>query len=354
MTESFGIWASPQDRAITLGRIQHLSSIPPRAHEAGWFSPRFFDRASNTPWHIASEVQKLSRPDAEAFLTAWTPRRPSWKPTLLGTEEEHFKDRVSDVLHKIAQGTLKKAVPIAFLNAAPPFRVSREELAWILLHALRFQEKNGGYLYGLWNDQDGLIGVTPELLFSKTSTHIQTMALAGTRSIGDAPREKIIQDLLNDPKERNEHLVVIQGIQDKLMPLGEPNIGQTTTKDAGSLVHLFTPIELKLSQEKPLPFDELVGRLHPTPALGAFPEAPGKIWLESQDSSQDRSRFGAAFGFSHFHESTCVVAIRNLEWSQSRGFCRIGAGAGVVSQSQPDLEWKEIQRKWTNVLQILG
>ena len=84
------------------------------------------------------------------------------------------------------------------------------------------------------------------------------------------------------------------------------------------------PIELTLYER--FHFDELVRRLHPTPALGAFPFNEGKKWLEAFEMHTPRQFYGAPVGFHHpgLGLSPCFVAIRNVQWNSSG--MRIGAG----------------------------
>jgi len=281
-------------------------------------------------------------------------RQPDWSWKDREPARSRFLETSRTILQQIEEGVLTKAVPYAFLETSSAFP-SSEDLAWLLLHALQFQAENGGFLYGSWNDREGILGVTPELLFEREGAILRTMALAGTRPLEKGRESEAEMQLLADPKERHEHSLVIEGISDRLSGLGALHIGETCVRRAGSLVHLFTPIQLTLeAQTAGIEWQDLVERLHPTPALGAHPREAGARWLSEEQKHHPRARFGAPWGVRLDGRDTCAVAIRNLEWNREKSFCRIGAGAGVVRGSTPEREWAEIERKWNAVLRILG
>ena len=362
---AFGIWAAPGSREVIVALLPATGRRTPASVPA-WFSPGFFASPSSAPWFPALQHYSVARDALERFLRDAGPTRPAGCWQDLAQEQATLEESVGGVLDRVREGSLLKAVPIAFLNSRQRHTPSPRELAWLVLAALRFQERSGGTLYGLWNASEGILGVTPELLFERQNGRVLTMALAGTRGFDPTggsnaeTREQAQAALLADEKERREHQWVIDGITESLSDLGQVTIGDTGIRQAGSLIHLHTPIELNLPESSDSnsgnkdPWNGLLNRLHPTPALGAYPKAAGMQWLLEQDSRQRRHRFGAPFGIRLDDQESCVVAIRNLEWNSPAGFCRIGAGAGVVEGSTPDREWREIRRKWNAVLKIFG
>jgi menaquinone-specific isochorismate synthase len=73
------------------------------------------------------------------------------------------------------------------------------------------------YVYGIWNQEEGILGATPETLFHTSGKMVQTMALAGTAMKTSENRPL---DLLKDAKEMKEHRLVVEDIQKQLTPLG--------------------------------------------------------------------------------------------------------------------------------------
>ena len=243
-----------------------------------------------------------------------------------------------EILARIQSGEFEKVVPIVCeeLEFAEPLRAEMFSEAVLA-------PKPGQFAFGFEFRDEGLCGVTPELLFSVKKGELNTMALAGTGVAGGP-------SLLDDPKERLEHQLVIDHIAGELSPWGVPEIGETQERVYGVLKHLYTPIKLRL--QEPADFMRLVVRLHPTAALGGWPRRPAVEWLEKQDFHFARKRFGAPFGFTRGEEMCCVVAIRCLQWWGTRAL--LSSGCGVVKGSESIREWKELQLKRRATESLLG
>jgi menaquinone-specific isochorismate synthase len=216
--------------------------------------------------------------------------------------------------------------------------------------------------YGFWHQEEGqreglkegMLGCTPELLFRRDGKTIRTMAMAGTRRHDEVGR----LPLLEDPKERREHQLVIDSIVSELTPFGRVEVGMTEVATLPQLSHLKTLINLDPAQER-VSFDELIRALHPTPALGAFPRKAGWKWLQTLEAQNDlpRQRYGAPFGAiwkdqAGQDQGLAVVAIRNVQWQDER--ILLCAGCGVIAESELDREWQEIEGKIRAVKGILA
>jgi isochorismate synthase EntC len=254
-------------------------------------------------------------------------------------QPEQFRLAFEELGQLLQSGQLQKAVPYLFAKSAD--LMTKERLQACLKRGLASLRQKAGYLYGRWNTSHGILGITPERLFShsqKEPQMIQTMALAGTCHSAHCQ-----DSFINNEKERHEHQLVVQGICQSLRELGSVQVGTMQLLQLPRLTHLATPIQLNLRH--PFHFDQLVHSLHPTPALGTFPLKAGKKWLEDYQMHTPRQFFGAPIGFKHPHMglSNCLVGIRNVQWNDSG--MSIGAGCGVVKQSTFEKEWQEIQFK---------
>lgn len=235
---------------------------------------------------------------------------------------------------------LDKIVPYAAFHAA-----GKIEPLVVLKHAMAYHQNTPGTsLYAFWGPDGGMIGVTPELLCALKNHQLQTMACAGTGKKGE--------DLLSDPKLMMEHEWVIKGITQALHPFGSVTSGTTRVRDFGRLSHLITEMTCAIKRERP--FNALISSLHPTPALGAFPQDQGKSWLQMFNQRVPRGRFGAPVGYidAATGEGECYVAIRNVQWSGKRA--SILCGAGVTRESILEKEREEISAKFKAVREILG
>ncbi len=121
--------------------------------------------------------------------------------------EDAFAQTFQNLQLQMAQGHLRKAVPAVFANTQ--HRLTPEERAAILLQLLPLNDRLR--IYGLWTEQEGILGATPENLFWLEHRVLHTAALAGTRI---KPAEH--QEFLSDSKELYEHDLVSQDIEQVL------------------------------------------------------------------------------------------------------------------------------------------
>lgn len=315
------------------------------------YSPDFFLREPRPWWNFPSsaevEIKELlseleAMPESSFHGIQWN-----------SPDFSQFSSAFSSLQKRFTNGELKKGVPVAFQTAN--LTLTPSLLKSFLRKLLTYTADLPLHVYGFWNSGEGILGATPELLFEQSKPSIvETMALAGTRL-----KSSHACSLFESTKDLEEHRLVIEGIRESLSDLGEILIDATQELELPTLSHLFTPIRLKLnSQERNASpsqiFTDLVRRLHPTPALGAFPKEAGMQWLASEESGEaglGRGRFGAPLGMMKDQtEIRCLVAIRNLQWNQDQ--LGLGAGCGVISASRLEKEWEEILGKIESVQRI--
>jgi menaquinone-specific isochorismate synthase len=240
---------------------------------------------------------------------------------------------------------LKKAVPIVFEQAPQTITPSRR--AAMILELLKAPMNL--YIYGFWQNGAGTLGATPEVLLSQKNKTLKTMALAGT-----CPKEETQRrSLLEDPKERHEHDLVVQDIRASLEAYGDLQTDGPHILELPTLYHLKTDITCTLSSPQGFSFFEACRKLHPTPALGVSPRNYGYQWMRELPEQKDRGGFGAPWGLQWSEdEALCLVAIRNIQWSTQGS--RIGSGCGIVAQSELQQEWRELFQKRQSVKKVLG
>ena len=252
-----------------------------------------------------------------------------------------FFENFTDLSKMFKEKSLDKAVPYSFWKTSTLMNKARlkTSITAALQSCLNFK----GHLYGFWTKEEGILGVSPELLFQGGAANkISTVACAGTH--------KDKNQLMNR-KFSEEHQIVVQGIEESLKEFGQVQKMKTTIKELAIFSHLLTPIEVCL--DKPLEFDQIINALHPTPALGAYPRERGKMWLKKYQKQVNRYRFGAPVGcvVPQEKKAVCYVAIRNVQWDAKGMF--IGAGCGVTAKSQVEDEWQEIQLKFQSIREML-
>lgn len=252
-----------------------------------------------------------------------------------------FNQQMELIFNEMSLGSLKKAVPVIYEHSEGEF--SNPEKLKVLIHLLKNPSLQNAY--GHWHKDKGVIGLTPEILFEIKEDVLSTVALAGTKS------ENSKLSLLDDPKEMNEHQLVIDRIKKQLGPLGQLDLSQTYEASFKNIIHLKTDIKLQLSES--LDPVKLVNLLHPTPALGVHSDQLDHYWLKNLDQcSEAKMFFGAPMGASFMGHTRILVGIRNIQWFDDKTY--LGSGCGIVKQSQPDKEWAELKLKRNVVKQNLG
>ncbi|MEL7233810.1 MAG: isochorismate synthase, partial [Chloroflexota bacterium] len=197
-------------------------------------------------------------------------------------------------------------------------------------------------------------GATPETLVKVTGRDVYADALAGTVKRGSTPEEDeaMGQQILNDPKERFEHDVVVQGMRQQLANY----VDELHADDApgllklGNVQHLHTPVSGTLNADYGvLP---LVEALHPTPALGGQPRdiADGLI---TELEPITRGWYAAPIGWiDHEMNGHFGVGIRAAVSRKGTVWCY--AGGGIVADSEPEREWRETELKFRPMLNAVG
>lgn len=195
-----------------------------------------------------------------------------------------------------------------------------------------------GTPYGYWNKHYGVIGSTPELLYQVKEDKLTTFALAGTAKMG------LEEELLKSAKDRVEHNLVIQDIQEKLAEFTtELQIDETKIHPYKSIVHLKTDMVARAKAD--IDFTALTNVMSPTAALGGYPKASSLQFLKNSNygAKYPHRYFGSAFGLIKKDVKEFVVSIRNVQWEGQHLF--IESGGGVVPDSVLLKEMDEIHLK---------
>lgn len=197
-------------------------------------------------------------------------------------------------------------------------------------------------------------GATPELLAEVTGSKLRTVALAGSIGRGQTgPEDEALgRQLLANPKERHEHALVVEAVQESLQPLVShlAIAAQPSLLKLSNIQHLQTEISGHLNgQPGILP---VVAALHPTPALGGRPRALALQLLE-QTEPVARGWYGAPLGWLDPDlNGMFAVAIRSAVSVGREAL--LYAGAGIVADSVPEKEWQETQLKFKPLMEALA
>lgn len=185
------------------------------------------------------------------------------------------------------------------------------------------------------------LGATPELLLSAepSVSHIQTMALAGTKSHNN----------LWDEKNRLEHAVVTEFIVDKLQTLfDEVRVSPVVTIPYGDIDHLCTHISASGTS---CHYSEIVDLLSPTPAVAGLPRDKALEEIAAIES-HDRECYGGYITVTDAHGSHSFVNLRCAHFSLDEYIVYVGGG--ITGMSIPQAEWLETQMKSAALINIIN
>ncbi|WP_253274404.1 isochorismate synthase MenF [Myxosarcina sp. GI1] len=264
------------------------------------------------------------------------------------SNSKHFKSVVSLALRSIAKSELSKVV-IAHtteLQASIPFQLIKS------LNSLREQHPDC-YIFSTSNGRgQNFIGASPERLVSIQNKQLVTDALAGSTSRGKTSTEDLYLAnlLLKNRKEKREHQAVSNFLIERLRQLNlKPQQLPLQVLKLSNIQHLWTPVYAHLSLDiEPL---EIVARLHPTPAVAGIPTAIACEKIQQYEEC-DRSLYAAPLGWVDLDDNCeFIVGIRSALIDGNRA--RLYAGAGIVSGSEPEKEFAEVQLKLQSLMKAL-
>jgi isochorismate synthase len=201
---------------------------------------------------------------------------------------------------------------------------------------------------------DGLVGASPELLVARRGDVVSAQPMAGTTArLGDpAVDAQLAARLLASDKDRAEHQVTIERVEEALLPFCSYLDAQADPQvvAVANVQHLATRVEGRLSQPSP-PVLDLVAALHPTPAVGGDPAGAALAAIDRLEP-RGRGRYAGPVGWCDGSgDGEFAVGIRSAEISGRRA--RLYAGVGVVADSEPEAELAESQAKLQAMLGAL-
>jgi menaquinone-specific isochorismate synthase len=301
---------------------------------------------SKTPQLLkAFKVQTFSIAELQRHLKSFheSPKLSFSNHSFKTPDFESFKTSFQLIQGKIQRQEIEKAVPIVCCSL--PKTPTLEDRCAIMLQLLSCPQDV--WAYGFWDEQNGILGATPEMLFYKKAGQLHSMALAGTCPKSEVKERK---PLLKDEKELREHHLVVSDIRKIFQKWGPVKQSPVEVVEFQTILHMRTRMTVDVSNIDPL---EVTKLLHPTPALGVSPRNYGYRWLVDLPYQKERRWFGAPLGFQlEGADFLSIVAIRNLQWDASHSW--VDAGCGIVSGSELEREWRELFGKLIATHKILG
>ncbi|WP_058912783.1 isochorismate synthase MenF [Entomohabitans teleogrylli] len=267
-------------------------------------------------------------------------------------QENHFPgeaawcELVQLATRTIAGGALDKVV----LARASDLQFSRPVDAAALMAASRQVNLRCYHFYMAFDAREAFLGSSPERLWRRIGDELRTEALAGTVVGDDDDRraQQLAQWLLQDDKNQRENMLVVEDICQRL----QGNVASLEVLPARVLrlrkvQHLRRCIWTRLAE----PDDALcLHLLQPTAAVAGLPRDVARRFIAAHEPF-GRQWYAGSAGYLSGPRSEFCVALRSAQVSQHH--VRLYAGAGIVSGSDAQQEWQEINNKAAGLRSLL-
>ncbi|TMC21402.1 MAG: anthranilate synthase component I [Chloroflexi bacterium] len=253
---------------------------------------------------------------------------------------EEYREMVHRSVEYIRAGDAFQIVPSQRLSRhvnATPFTVYR---------ALRAVNPSP-YMFYLDLKDFHIVGASPELLVKYEDDEVTIRPIAGTRPRGVDQRQdvQLAEELKNDPKERAEHVMLIDLGRNDVGRVGVPGTVKVTefmeVERYSHVMHLVSNVVGKLRPHL-TPFDALRSGFPAGTVSGAPKIRAMEIICELE--GDQRGVYAGAVGYlSHSGNQETAIALRTMVIKDGRAY--IQAGGGVVADSDPDREYEESMNK---------
>lgn len=265
------------------------------------------------------------------------------KPT-----KSHWEKNVNLALKTIEDTELKKVV----LARQTVITLSAPMQGYELLNLSRAQNRHSFHFLMQLDAEHAFIGSTPERLYSRRGSLLETEALAGTIGRDTNPSQdlELANWLIQDEKNLQENQYVVDDIIERLTPFCQ----RVDVEQEPRLVRLRRVQHLKRHIQAELTAyadkSKLLQALQPTAAVAGLPRAQALEFIE-QNEPFSRSWYAGSLGYISETEAEFCVAIRSALVQGKR--ISLFAGAGIVPGSQADHEWQELDKKMSTLLSLI-
>jgi anthranilate synthase component I len=288
----------------------------------------------------------LSRPTPP--LVSTVQMRPAGKPTSR-TPAGHHQKFVDQAKEAIADGECFQIV------VSQRFERPTDADPVDIYRVLRMSNPSP-YMYLLRFDDFDVVGSSPEAHLKVTGGRALLHPIAGTRWRGATPAEDtaLAEELLADPKERSEHVMLVDLGRNDLGRVCVPGTVEVpefaTIERYSHVMHIVSTVVGELAPERS-PFDALVATF-PAGTLSGAPKVRAMEIIEELEPVR-RGLYGGIVGYFGFGgDLDTAIAIRTALIRD--GVAYVQAGGGVVADSDPGAEERETVNKAAAVLAAIA
>jgi anthranilate synthase component 1 len=324
------------DTLVIFDNITHMIKVVSNAHIAGKSVTAAYKEATDKIETIVKKLRRGVRNQKSGV------RRKTRKVSKLASNftQPQYEQAVLKAKEYIKAGDIFQVVPSQRFHTtitAEPFEIYR---------ALRLINPSP-YMYFLRCGDATIVGASPEVMVRLEGDRIELRPIAGTRRRGATEDEdkSLEQELLADPKERAEHIMLVDLGRNDVGRVSEPgsvNVSELMVIERYShVMHIVSNVRGKLSHGNDS--YDVIRACFPAGTVSGAPKIRAMQIIEELEPTRRGPYAGAVgyFGFSG-NMDTCIT-IRTLVVKD--GVAYIQAGGGVVADSDPAAEYQETVNK---------
>jgi len=324
------------DELLIFDNLRHSLTLVVHAFlDQGADPEAIYDQARQ---RLQALYRELRRPlAAPAAAAAGCPSGGSLQAELA---PQAFRDQVARIKTHIQQGDVIQTV------ISQPFTLDAPPDSWNLYRAQRYVNPSP-YLYYLKLGEMVLVGSSPETMVRLENGVATLRPIAGTRPRGATEQEdrRLADELLQDPKERAEHLMLVDLGRNDLGRVAEVGTVQVTdlmvVERYSHVMHLVSNITCDLMRDRDA--WDLLRATFPAGTLSGAPKVRA-MELIAELEQRPRGAYGGAIGYVSF-TGNMDLAITIRTASIEDGKLTVQAGAGIVADSDPERERRETVNK---------
>lgn len=211
------------------------------------------------------------------------------------------------------------------------------------------------YLFYLDYGDFQIAGSSPEILVKRNRDRLTLRPIAGTRSRGKTEEEdqKLADELLNDPKELAEHMMLVD--------LGRNDLGRVSTfgtvhptqfkfiENYSHVMHIVTNLEGEMAEDRTNA--DLIKATFPAGTLTGAPKVRAMEIIDELEVSK-RGFYGGTVANIDFNGNfDSCIGIRSVVVKDNVAY--VQAGAGIVADSNPEAEYEECLNKAKAVMKAI-
>ncbi|TNE70951.1 anthranilate synthase component I [bacterium] len=315
----------------------------------------FVDAADEETLEFQYQHAQKSLDDLERVLQQPLPARKSVQLTSelkSNTEKSQYAEMIAKARNYIYEGDIFQVV------LSQRFSAHYEGDRFQFYRALRTVNPSP-YLFYLDFGKFALIGSSPEVLVRVQNRVTEVLPIAGTRWRGKSEEEDLAleKDLLADPKEMSEHIMLVDLGRNDLSRVCEPGSvkvhRQGFVERYSHVMHIVSEVKGMLSSEKTSA--DALARCFPAGTVSGAPKVRAMEIIDELEVHK-RGPYAGAVGYFDLsgNMDTCI-ALRTMIATDNTIY--IQAGAGIVADSDADREFEETVNKakaLTEALKLAG